>query len=127
LLPDAHETVVVVDRAGLGGGAPARRDRGDGAGQHPGHPALRRRLGGPAGHQPGDGGRRRGAPAEIDGEGLSISFNPAFLLAGLDATGTERIRIELRDGLKPAVLAGGHDDDQRVDDLTYLLMPMRVS
>jgi DNA polymerase III subunit beta len=45
-------------------------------------------------------------PAEIDGEGLSIAFNPTFLLAGLDATGTERIRIELRDGLKPAVIRG---------------------
>jgi DNA polymerase III subunit beta len=65
-------------------------------------------------------------PAETDGEGLSIAFNPAFLLAGLEATGTERIRIELRDGLKPAVLRP-HTDDGQVDDLTYLLMPMRVS
>jgi DNA polymerase III subunit beta len=65
-------------------------------------------------------------PAEIDGEGLTIAFNPGFLLAGLEATGTERIRIELRDGLKPAVLRP-HADDGQVDDLTYLLMPMRVS
>lgn len=64
--------------------------------------------------------------SEMDGEGLSISFNPAFLLAGLEASGTERIRIELRDGLKPAVLKP-HADDGQVDDLTYLLMPMRVN
>ena len=66
-------------------------------------------------------------PAEIDGEGLTIAFNPAFVLAGLEATGTERIRIELRDGLKPAVLRPHADGDEPVDDLTYLLMPMRVS
>ncbi len=65
-------------------------------------------------------------PAEVEGPGLSIAFNPTFLLAGLEATGTERIRIELRDGLKPAVLKP-HTDDEQVDDLTYLLMPMRVS
>jgi DNA polymerase III subunit beta len=65
-------------------------------------------------------------PAEIDGEGLTIAFNPTFLLAGLEATGTERVRIELRDGLKPAVLRPAGEDGQ-VDDLTYLLMPMRVS
>ena len=66
-------------------------------------------------------------PAEIDGEGLTIAFNPAFLLAGLEAMGTDRVRIELRDGLKPAVLRPEADEDATVDDLTYLLMPMRIS
>jgi DNA polymerase-3 subunit beta len=70
-------------------------------------------------------------PAEIEGEPLAIAFNPGFLLAGLEATGTEHIRIELRDALKPAVLrpqaAAGEDDDAAVDAFTYLLMPMRVS
>jgi DNA polymerase-3 subunit beta len=65
-------------------------------------------------------------PAELEGEGLTIAFNPTFLLAGLDATGTERIRIELRDGLKPAVLRPEASDGP-TDDLTYLLMPMRIS
>lgn len=66
-------------------------------------------------------------PAEIEGEGLTIAFNPTYLLAGLDATGTERIRVELRDGLKPAVLRPQAEGDEAVDDLTYLLMPMRVN
>ncbi|MEX2421860.1 MAG: DNA polymerase III subunit beta, partial [Actinomycetota bacterium] len=67
-------------------------------------------------------------PAEIDGEGLTIAFNPMFLLSGLEATGTERIRIELRDGLKPAVLRPqAASGDAQVDDFTYLLMPMRTS
>lgn len=66
--------------------------------------------------------------ATVDGDGLTIAFNPAFLLSGLDATGTEMIRIELRDGLKPAVLRPHTNDDKDTsDDLTYLLMPMRVN
>ncbi len=63
--------------------------------------------------------------AEIDGEGLAIAFNPLFLLAGLEAVGTENVVIELRDGLKPAVVRP-HGDEQ-IDDFLYLLMPVRTS
>ena len=68
-------------------------------------------------------------PAEIAGDGLTIAFNPALLLAGLEAMGTPSIRVELRDGLKPAVLRpqAAEDDDGPEDDFTYLLMPMRVN
>jgi DNA polymerase III subunit beta len=126
LLPDAHETSVVVERAALvealqrvsivamgQANTPVSLTFGDGSVDLQ---ASNQEMGDAA----------EALPAEIDGEGLTIAFNPAFLLAGLEATGTERIRIELRDGLKPAVLRP-HADDGQVDDLTYLLMPMRVS
>ena len=128
LLPDAHETSVVVDRTGLSealqrvaivamgqANTPVTLHFGDGSVDLQ---ATNQEMGDAA----------EALPAEIDGEGLSISFNPAFLLAGLEATGTGQIRIELRDGLKPAVLKPVADsDDERIDDLTYLLMPMRVN
>ena len=126
LLPDAHETVVTVERAALAealqrvaivamgqANTPVTLTFGDGSVDLQ---ATKQEMGDAA----------EALPAEIEGEGLSIAFNPTFLLAGLEATGTERIRIELRDGLKPAVLRP-HTDDDQVDDLTYLLMPMRVS
>jgi DNA polymerase III subunit beta len=126
LLPDAHETSVIVERAALvealqrvsivamgQANTPVSLTFGDGSVDLQ---ASNQEMGDAA----------EALPAEIDGEGLTIAFNPAFLLAGLEATGTERIRIELRDGLKPAVLRP-HADDGQVDDLTYLLMPMRVS
>jgi DNA polymerase III subunit beta len=126
LLPDAHETSVVVERAALiealqrvsivamgQANTPVNLTFGDGSVDLQ---ASNQEMGDAA----------EALPAEIDGEGLSIAFNPGFLLAGLEATGTEKIRIELRDGLKPAVLRP-HADDGQVDDLTYLLMPMRVS
>jgi DNA polymerase-3 subunit beta len=64
--------------------------------------------------------------AEVEGGPLEIAFNPAYLLAGLEATGTPQVRFELRDGLRAAVIRP-HAEDGKVDDLTYLLMPMRVS
>ena len=126
LLPDAHETSVVVDRAALvealqrvaivamgQANTPVSLTFGDGSIDLQ---ATNQEMGDAA----------EALPAEIEGEGLTIAFNPAFLLAGLEATGTEQIRVELRDGLKPAVLHP-HAADGQVDDLTYLLMPMRVS
>jgi DNA polymerase-3 subunit beta len=129
LLPDSHETVVTIERAPLiealqrvsvvaqgKANSPVTLTFGDGSVDLQ---ASNQEVGDAA----------EALPAEIDGEGLTIAFNPTFLLAGLEATGTERIRIELRDGLKPAVLRPQTpDDDEGVaDDLTYLLMPMRVS
>lgn len=127
LLPDSHETTVTVDRVALvealqrvavvamgQANTPVSLTFGDGS------------VDLQAGAQE-VGDAAEALPADIDGEGLTIAFNPAFLLAGLEATGSERIRIELRDGLKPAVLRPHSEGDEPVDDLTYLLMPMRVS
>lgn len=126
LLPDAHETTVIVERAPLvealqrvaivamgQANTPVSLTFGDGSVDLQ---ATNQEMGDAA----------EALPAEIDGEGLTIAFNPAFLLGGLEATGTERIRIELRDGHRPAVLRP-HAEDGPTDDLTYLLMPMRVS
>jgi DNA polymerase-3 subunit beta len=127
LLPDGYETAVVVDRPALvdalqrvavvalgQANTPVSLTFEDGTVDLA---AGNRELGDAA----------EALPAEIEGPGLTIAFNPTYLLSGLDATGTERIRIELRDGLKPAVLRPQADGDEVVDDLTYLLMPMRVS
>jgi DNA polymerase III subunit beta len=127
LLPDAHETSVVVDRAAL---AEALQRVAVVAMGQANTPVTLTFGDGTVDLQAGSqevGDAAEALPAEIDGEGLTIAFNPAFLLSGLEATGTERIRIELRDGLKPAVLRPHAEEDETTDDLTYLLMPMRVS
>lgn len=64
-------------------------------------------------------------PADVEGPELTIAFNPAFLLSGLEAITTEQVEIGLREGLKPAVLRPC--GSEQVDDFLYLLMPMRVS
>ncbi|QBI19998.1 DNA polymerase III subunit beta [Egibacter rhizosphaerae] len=67
---------------------------------------------------------------ELEGEPLQIAFNPRYLTDGLDAFRSDRVQLEFRDELKPAVLrpAGEDqdDDDSRDGDLLYLLMPVRV-
>lgn len=59
--------------------------------------------------------------AETTGDALTIAFNPRFLLDGLGAVEGDAVRIEVQDGLKPAVVRGVRDD------FTYLLMPVRLS
>ncbi|MFW5933905.1 MAG: DNA polymerase III subunit beta [Actinomycetota bacterium] len=126
LLPDAHETTVVVERAGL---AEALQRVAIVAMGQANTPLVLTFDEGSIDLQATNqemGDAAEAVPAEVDGEGLSIAFNPTYLLSGLEAAGTDKVRIELRDGLKPAVLRP-HADDGDVDDLTYLLMPMRVN
>lgn len=73
-------------------------------------------------------------PGELEGEDLEIAFNPRYLTDGLDAVGTERVVLEFRDELKPAVLRpetpGTADGDEETTeaggDFLYLLMPVRL-
>ncbi|NLH66042.1 MAG: DNA polymerase III subunit beta [Candidatus Microthrix parvicella] len=58
----------------------------------------------------------------FEGEGLTIAFNPDYLLDGLDAARGEEVRVETIGDNKPAVLRGSD-----ADDFLYLLMPVRVS
>ncbi len=126
LLPDGHETAVTIDRADL---IEALQRVAIVAMGQANTPVMLTFADGSVELQASNqetGDATEALPAEIEGEGLSISFNPTFLLSGLEATGTERIRIELRDGLKPAVLKPVADEGE-TDDFTYLLMPVRVS
>jgi DNA polymerase-3 subunit beta len=75
---------------------------------------------------------------EFDGDGLTIGFNPTFLLDGLAAVHTDRARMDFTSPLKPAVLSGV--DDPATDDdggaapaaaapdgtYRYLIMPVRL-
>ncbi len=124
LLPDGYETAVVVDRADL---TEALQRVAIVAMGQANTPVSLTFADGSVDLQASNqetGDAAEALPAEIDGDGLTIAFNPSFLLAGLEATGTEQVRVELRDGLKPAVLRP-HGED--VDDFTYLLMPVRVN
>lgn len=68
-------------------------------------------------------------PVELEGEPLTIAFNPRFLIDGLDAVGGEQVMFEFRDELKPAIMrppAPEEGDDVPEADFLYLLMPVRV-
>jgi DNA polymerase-3 subunit beta len=61
-------------------------------------------------------------PAEIEGEPIDIAFNVRYLLEGLKAIGTERVRIQCNAATTPAVLSPVGNEA----DYTYLVMPVQI-
>lgn len=59
--------------------------------------------------------------AQYTGEEISIGFNPAYLIDGLEVSGAEEVTLQLQDSLKPALLSPVEDDG-----FLYLLMPVRI-
>jgi DNA polymerase-3 subunit beta len=66
------------------------------------------------------GGAVEALEATYEGEELTAAFNPLYLGDGLAAVTSDRVTLELRDGLKPALVRG---EDQ---EYTYLVMPVRL-
>jgi DNA polymerase-3 subunit beta len=58
--------------------------------------------------------------AQYEGEEMTAAFNPQYLADGLTAAVGERVRVEVRDGLKPAVIKGENEG------FLYLAMPVRL-
>jgi DNA polymerase-3 subunit beta len=58
--------------------------------------------------------------AQYEGEELTAAFNPGYLADGLTAVTGDRVQVEVRDGLKPAVLRG------EGEAFVYLVMPVRL-
>ncbi|MDQ4005476.1 MAG: DNA polymerase III subunit beta [Actinomycetota bacterium] len=59
--------------------------------------------------------------ATYEGDELTAAFNPHYLADGLSAVSSDRVTLELRDGLKPGLVRGEGDDS-----FTYLVMPVRL-
>ncbi len=66
------------------------------------------------------GGAVEVVTAGYEGEDITAAFNPQYLSDGLTSAVGERARIEVHDGLKPALIKG--DDEGFV----YLVMPVRL-
>ncbi|HXF56645.1 MAG TPA: DNA polymerase III subunit beta [Actinomycetota bacterium] len=58
--------------------------------------------------------------ADYRGQELTVAFNPSYLLDGLTAAVGDRVHLEVRDGLKPAVVRG------EGEGFVYLVMPVRL-
>ena len=73
-------------------------------------------------HTPDVGEGQEIIDADYSGEPLVIAFNPQFLHDGVSAIKSQRVTIDVADGLKPAIIRGADDTE-----FTYLLMPVRLS
>lgn len=65
--------------------------------------------------------------AQLDGDDITIAFNPSFLLDGLGAVGAEQAELSFTTPTRPAVIAPPGGDDESDADYRYLLMPVRLS
>lgn len=65
--------------------------------------------------------------AVLDGEDISVSFNPSFLLDGLQVIDTQYAQLSFTVASKPAVLMGRPAlDAPAQEEFRYLMMPLRV-
>ncbi|MFI1014548.1 DNA polymerase III subunit beta [Streptomyces sp. NPDC020965] len=66
--------------------------------------------------------------AQLDGDDISIAFNPTFLLDGLSAIDSPVAQLSFTTSTKPALLSGKPALDAEADDAyKYLIMPVRLS
>jgi DNA polymerase III subunit beta len=66
--------------------------------------------------------------AKLEGDDISIAFNPTFLLDGLSAIDAPVAQLSFTTSTKPALLGGRPAADAEVDDAyKYLIMPVRLS
>jgi DNA polymerase III subunit beta len=65
--------------------------------------------------------------ATLEGDDITIAFNPGFLLDGLGAIGSDIARLSFTTPTKPAVLTGKPAGDGANPNYRYLIMPVRLS
>ena len=74
----------------------------------------------------GEAHERLEATSEDD---FLISFNPGYLLDGVSAIDTEKVKFKLNEALKPGLIVPGENGEENGDagepDFLYLIMPMR--
>ncbi|WP_329120018.1 DNA polymerase III subunit beta [Streptomyces sp. NBC_01465] len=65
---------------------------------------------------------------KLEGDDISIAFNPTFLLDGLSAIDSPVAQLSFTTSTKPALLSGRPAVDAEADDAyKYLIMPVRLS
>ncbi|MGK5445906.1 DNA polymerase III subunit beta [Streptomyces radiopugnans] len=66
--------------------------------------------------------------AQLEGDDISIAFNPGFLLEGLSAIDAPVAQLSFTTSTKPALLSGKPAADAEADEAyKYLIMPVRLS
>ena len=66
--------------------------------------------------------------ADLEGDDISIAFNPAYLLDGLSAIDSPVAQLSFTTATKPALLSGKPSQEAEADEAyKYLIMPVRLS
>ncbi|GMA35746.1 hypothetical protein GCM10025876_19500 [Demequina litorisediminis] len=63
----------------------------------------------------------------LDGDAITVAFNPAYLLDGLGALGTEYVRLGFTQETKPVEFVGlSEPGGDLATEFRYLLVPIRI-
>lgn len=73
-----------------------------------------------------EGSAEEELPVELDGEGLTVAFNPTYLLDGLAALKSDRAKMLFTTSSRPAVIKPVGEDGEVQPGYLYLLMPVRM-
>jgi DNA polymerase-3 subunit beta len=66
--------------------------------------------------------------AELEGEPITVAFNPQYLLDGLTALGSEYVRFGFTQETKPVEFVGVKEPGGEIAaDFRYLLVPIRIA
>jgi len=79
-----------------------------------------------AASSPDLGEARESVPIDYKGGSVEIGFNAQYLLDFLQAAGTERVAIELKDQESQGILRPLPDENSPATDYRYVVMPMRL-
>jgi DNA polymerase-3 subunit beta len=64
----------------------------------------------------------------LDGDGITVAFNPQYLLDGLGAISTEYVRFGFTQETKPVEFMGiSKPGGELAPEFRYLLVPIRIS
>ncbi len=65
---------------------------------------------------------------DMDGEDITVAFNPAYLIEGLSAISEPFVRMKMTTAVKPVEFNGQQESDSEESmDYRYLLVPMRFN
>lgn len=73
-----------------------------------------------------EGSAEEELPVDLDGEDLSIAFNPTYLQDGLGALKSDRVQMLFTTSNRPALLKPVGEDGAVSEGYLYLLMPVRL-
>lgn len=74
----------------------------------------------------GDSQATEAIKADLDGDGIRIGFNPAFLLEGLNAINEPYLRFKVTDPTTLAQINGQQEaDSDNSEDYAYIIVPVR--
>ena len=65
---------------------------------------------------------------DMDGDDITVAFNPSYLIEGLSAISEPYVRMKLTTAVKPVEFNGQQEaDSDESMDYRYLLVPMRFN